>query len=466
MNNMRQPTPAPTPTRTIKPAPVKKPTSNFNFAKEYVKEFGKQTKKVLGTGAYEVSGAGSFMRGVRGARKDGLDLGDVGNIALGLGQGALFAIPGGGGVLAAGKAAASAAKAANVGKLIPRVSAMTKASKPTTYIPALSKNTVQGLTTKQGLKQIAQRTLPITAAVAGISALAGQPKQTVKTTTSTPTTTSPSLITIQPNISGPSLPRRTYPNAPKTTTTPPTGFGNQNLPAPSATVPIKPRDIRNIVDQTRGTNVETTTGGELRTLPPQTEKIPISLPRYTTPNVSEEITSPIPGTTYSTVTPQRTIQQPYQYTYEQQQYQSPQLETTQETTQAVSTPVEQGYPDFARIAAMRYQSGLARSAAQGAVRERDLRDLFTQKQMAARGRAAGTVGGRSQAILGSALTGTQRFLSAGMEKEALQKLDEQRALQDSYNEYLQEAYLRASEEERQKALARADMLSQLQRIGY
>lgn len=124
-----------------------------------------------------------------------------------------------------------------------------------------------------------------------------------------------------------------------------------------------------------------------------------------------------------------------------------------------------GVPPWMIAAKQRYEAGLGRSQALGAVREQDIRDLLSQRQMAARGRAAGMVGGRSTGILGSSLTGARRGYDLGIRNETLRRIEEQAALKERYDEYLSEAARQASLQQLEDAQERANIVQQIRSLG-
>jgi hypothetical protein len=508
----------------------------------------------IGNTAYNVTGAGNVMKGVRGIRKNGLDLGDVGNIALGLSQGALLAIPGGGGALAAGKVAAAAAKTAGAGRVarqIPRVVATTKGLNPKTYALTFGKNIKTGLTTTKGLANTAGRVGVGVGTVAGITEGLNRlnPPQKI-INVKKPPAKEPSLISIQPN--NPNLnkpPAKSVPPAQLPATQPPAKMGFLPLPGNIATSTPPNRALIDdaINTQTPSSNVTSSTGKSITPQPPRTDgtgsKIDPNtntLKNTSTPNTSTNISKPTTQNvtpvidsntgelTYQTETPKTQTQDNNWYPHYGTDgrflgyYRYPQQATTQQApvrdlareeaeikaaqqaqineiyNQRLAREKEQemlrqqqqrdaelnaarqneyrqqlsiidsrntGVPPWMLAAKQRYEAGLGRSQALGAVREQDIRDLLSQRQMAARGRAAGMVGGRSTGILGSSLTGARRGYDLNIRNETLRRIEEQAALKERYDEYLSEAARQASLRQLEDAQERAKIVEQIRSLG-
>jgi hypothetical protein len=126
---------------------------------------------------------------------------------------------------------------------------------------------------------------------------------------------------------------------------------------------------------------------------------------------------------------------------------------------------EYGIPPYLEAASKRYQGGLARSQALGAIREQDIRDALSQRQMSARGRSAGTVGGLAPALLGSGLTGAGRSYKLDTRNEVLRRAEEQAALKESYDVYLAEAAREAQLEQLEDAKTRSLLIDQIRSLG-
>ena len=116
-------------------------------------------------------------------------------------------------------------------------------------------------------------------------------------------------------------------------------------------------------------------------------------------------------------------------------------------------------------ASKRYQGGLARSQALGAIREQDIRDALSQRQMSARGRSAGIVGGLAPALLGSGLTGAGRSYKLDTRNEILKRAEEQAALKESYDVYLAEAARQSQLEQLEDAKTRSLLVDQIRSLG-
>jgi hypothetical protein len=126
---------------------------------------------------------------------------------------------------------------------------------------------------------------------------------------------------------------------------------------------------------------------------------------------------------------------------------------------------EYGIPPYLEAASKRYQGGLARSQALGAIREQDIRDALSQRQMSARGRSAGTVGGLAPALLGSGLTGAGRSYKLDTRNEVLRRAEEQAALKESYDVYLAEAAREAQLAQLEDAKTRSLLIDQIRSLG-
>ena len=126
---------------------------------------------------------------------------------------------------------------------------------------------------------------------------------------------------------------------------------------------------------------------------------------------------------------------------------------------------EYGIPPYLEAASKRYQGGLARSQALGAIREQDIRDALSQRQMSARGRSAGTVGGLAPALLGSGLTGAGRSYKLDTRNEILRRAEEQAALKESYDVYLAEAAREAQLAQLEDAKTRSLLIDQIRSLG-
>lgn len=124
-----------------------------------------------------------------------------------------------------------------------------------------------------------------------------------------------------------------------------------------------------------------------------------------------------------------------------------------------------GIPPYLEAASKRYQGGLARSQALGAIREQDIRDALSQRQMSARGRSAGIVGGLAPALLGSGLTGAGRSYKLDTRNEVLRRAEEQAALKESYDVYLAEAARQSQLEQLEDAKTRSLLVDQIRSLG-
>lgn len=501
----------------------------------------------IASGAYNISGARDVMKGVRGIRKNGLDLGDVGNIALGLGQGALLAIPGGGGALAAGRVAAAAAKTAGAGRVarqIPRVGAVTKGLNPKTYAPTFGRNIKTSLTTPQGLLKSSGRVAAGTALVTAPSLLSQG--QTTKTQSVKPNTQKPSLISIQANNSQLRKPPSGTNNTNQPTNNPNTkppfymplpNFNTPIQPITRPTIPITPTKPlpdtgSKIVPKTPTptptptptqpqSNVTGSTGKSITPQPPRTQpvnqgaststatqqptaqnlyphfgpngeylgdfKYPQAtykyqtVPQPTTKTVFQQpqVTQQAPvrdlareeaeikaaqQAQINEIYNQRLAREKEQEMLRQQQLNAARASDLQQQVSIIDAR-STGVPPWMIAAKQRYEAGLGRSQALGAVREQDIRDLLSQRQMAARGRAAGMVGGRSTGILGSSLTGARRGYDLGIRNETLRRIEEQAALKERYDEYLSEAARQASLQQLEDAQERANIIQQIRSLG-
>ena len=124
-----------------------------------------------------------------------------------------------------------------------------------------------------------------------------------------------------------------------------------------------------------------------------------------------------------------------------------------------------GVPPYLEAANKRYQGGLARSQALGAIREQDIRDALSQRQMSARGRSAGIVGGLAPALLGSGLTGAGRSYKLDTRNEIIKRAEEQAALKESYDIYLAEAARQSQLEQLEDAKTRSLLVDQIRSLG-
>lgn len=124
-----------------------------------------------------------------------------------------------------------------------------------------------------------------------------------------------------------------------------------------------------------------------------------------------------------------------------------------------------GVPPYLEAANKRYQGGLARSQALGAIREQDIRDALSQRQMSARGRSAGIVGGLAPALLGSGLTGAGRSYKLDTRNEIIKRAEEQAALKESYDVYLAEAARQSQLEQLEDAKTRSLLVDQIRSLG-
>jgi hypothetical protein len=167
---------------------------------------------------------------------------------------------------------------------------------------------------------------------------------------------------------------------------------------------------------------------------------------------------------YAQNLPNRLRLQAEEENYRQQQLNAARASDLQQQVSIIDAR-STGVPPWMIAAKQRYEAGLGRSQALGAVREQDIRDLLSQRQMAARGRAAGMVGGRSTGILGSSLTGARRGYDLGMRNETLRRIEEQAALKERYDEYLSEAARQASLQQLEDAQERANIIQQIRSLG-
>ena len=129
------------------------------------------------------------------------------------------------------------------------------------------------------------------------------------------------------------------------------------------------------------------------------------------------------------------------------------------------SPESEAPPVNVQLAESDYAAALARSAAAGQANDAALRDLFSQKAMAAQGSAADVYGGRSRAILGQALTGARRGYVSGAVQEQSRALQERSDIKTAYDEAIRRAYAAAAEQQRQRAAQRAAMATQITGIG-
>jgi len=124
-----------------------------------------------------------------------------------------------------------------------------------------------------------------------------------------------------------------------------------------------------------------------------------------------------------------------------------------------------GIPGQAAIARQQYDAALAASAAQNYAREAAIRELLSQGITASQGGAADIYGGRAPALLGQAVTGTQRDYLTNQAAEEIRYQAEQEALRRAYSEAVGQAYQGLGQSALDRAAARSAQAAQIRRLG-
>jgi hypothetical protein len=124
-----------------------------------------------------------------------------------------------------------------------------------------------------------------------------------------------------------------------------------------------------------------------------------------------------------------------------------------------------GIPGQAAIVRQQYDAALAAGAAQNYAREAAIRELLSQGITASQGGAADIYGGRAPALLGQAVTGTQRDYLTNQAAEEIRYQAEQEALRRAYSEAVGTAYQGLGQSALDRASARSAQAAQIRKLG-
>ena len=122
-------------------------------------------------------------------------------------------------------------------------------------------------------------------------------------------------------------------------------------------------------------------------------------------------------------------------------------------------------PGSAAVAQQQYQADLAGAAAQNFAQRAAARELFSQGITQAQGGAADIYGGRAPALLGQAVTGTQRDLLVNQAAEELRYQAAQEALRRAYSEAVGTAYQGLASNALNNANERSVIAAQIKKLG-
>lgn len=122
-------------------------------------------------------------------------------------------------------------------------------------------------------------------------------------------------------------------------------------------------------------------------------------------------------------------------------------------------------PGAAAVAQQQYQADLAAAAAQNFAQRAAAREVFSQGITQAQGGAADIYGGRAPALLGQAVTGTQRNLLINQAAEELRYQAAQEALRRAYSEAVGTAYTNLATSALQNANDRSIVAAQIKKLG-
>jgi len=124
-----------------------------------------------------------------------------------------------------------------------------------------------------------------------------------------------------------------------------------------------------------------------------------------------------------------------------------------------------GVPSSVAVARQQYDADRAAAAANRYANEAAIREMFSQGIMGARGMAADIYGGRAPALLGQAVTGTQRDFLVNMSAEEMRNQAALEALRRSYSEAVGTAYENLGNTALDRANERAALAAQINRLG-
>ena len=124
-----------------------------------------------------------------------------------------------------------------------------------------------------------------------------------------------------------------------------------------------------------------------------------------------------------------------------------------------------GVPGAVQVANADYLANLAALGAQSYGRQAGFREAMAQGVEGAQGSAADIIGGRSQAILGQALTGVRRGYQTNMAAEVQRQVAEQEASRKAYSDAVAQAYSNQAQSILDAAQKRAAAAAQIRQIG-
>jgi hypothetical protein len=124
-----------------------------------------------------------------------------------------------------------------------------------------------------------------------------------------------------------------------------------------------------------------------------------------------------------------------------------------------------GVPSPVAIARQQYDADRAAAAATRYANEAAIREVFSQGLMGARGGAADIYGGRAPALLGQAVTGTQRDFLINQAAEELRNQAALEALRRAYSEAVGSAYQGLGDTALDRANQRSAIAAQINRLG-
>lgn len=130
-----------------------------------------------------------------------------------------------------------------------------------------------------------------------------------------------------------------------------------------------------------------------------------------------------------------------------------------------ATTMQTGIPSEVASATAAYNAALASAANQSYQNQIALRDRAATSMMQSQGIAADIIGGTAPALLGQFLTGDRRTLQQGVSAETQRAIANQIALEQSYNEALQQVYTAQAIANQKAASDRALLAAQIKGLG-
>ena len=139
--------------------------------------------------------------------------------------------------------------------------------------------------------------------------------------------------------------------------------------------------------------------------------------------------------------------------------------TTDGVAEGPATTMQTGIPNEVASATAAYNAALASAANQSYQNQIALRDQAATNMMQSQGVAADIIGGTAPALLGQFLTGDRRTMQQGVSAETQRAIQNQIALEQTYNEAVKQAYTAQAIANQKAASDRAALAAAIKRLG-